>query len=209
MRKLDDIEKLDPMDTILGSHVLPGGIQFVSKDEAHEACDLLNATKEDKIQFIYDLKANFRWMDGRTHKDLAKCWDMSVAAARGLASAADRHFRMHLGDPDAIHGKLLAQLDHVTVSAMNATKAVVVQTSGDTTEIEYVSAPDHKAAIAGIKEIAALTGLSRKKLDVNVNYEGMSMEDMMKRMRSDLEEAKSIAAPTPPALITEGKEIDD
>ena len=186
----------------------PGGIMYLNQDEVDGAVEIINGPKQDKIQFIYDLKACFRWVDGKTHKDLAKCWDCGQGTVRALAVNADNHFRMNLGDPDAIHGALMAKIEFIATSAMNNKKAVVVQTSRETSEIEMVDAPDHKAALAGLVAIGNLTGLNRRKIDVKVDVNNLTFEEMVKKMREENSKQNKELAEEPQPLLTEGKEID-
>lgn len=193
----------------LDKALVPRGIKWMSPDEVHEAGLITDSDKEEKIQFIYDLKETFRWQDGQTHKDLAKIWDLSPAVVRGIAVAAGRHFRMRMGDPEEIQGAIFAKLEHITTSAMNNTKALVVQVDKDSQEVEYVDAPDHKAAIAGLVAIGNLAGLNHKKMEVNVKYERMSSEQLFETMRAELEAKRQDLKPKPRVFLTEGEEADD
>lgn len=189
--------------------LVPRGIKWMSADEVHEAGLITDSDKEEKIQFIYDLKETFRWQDGQTHKDLAKIWDLSPAVVRGIAVAAGRHFRMRMGDPEEIQGAIFAKLEHIVTSAMNNQKALVVQVDKDRQTVEYVDAPDHKAGIAGLVAIGNLVGLNQKKMEVNVKYERMSSEKLFETMRAELEEKRQHLKAKPQVFLTEGKEADD
>ena len=183
---------------------VPRGLQHLSDEEVRGAMDIVDENRLEKLQYIYDMHRSFRWEEGKTHKDLAKIWDFTPAAVRKLSVEAKNYYRMNLGETETIRKSLFDRIEHVTISAMNNTKAMVLQSGRDEQVVEYVDAPDHKTAIAGLVAMGNLAGVNAKKTDVTVKYENVSYDDQLNLMRKQIEEKR-----IKDMVLTEGEGKDD
>ena len=93
-------------------------------------------------------------------------------------------------------------MEHVVVSAMGNKKAVIVTVGENEQEVEYVDAPDHKAALTGLRDIANLCGLNKKKVEHKVEYEKENLVDLIAQARAEIDEYKN-------PILTSGEEKTD
>lgn len=156
-------------------------------DEDEEGVTLYAA----RVEFIYELIVTFRWDRLRSRQALASIWGARVSLVDSMHRECKRRLSAHLPDKAALQNLCIEQIQFVTQAAMNAKKGVVVQDE-DGSRVEYVDAPDYKAAITGIDKLAEYIDLKgpRKMTPKKTQLEETSLEDLLTLMNQRMKEIK-------------------
>lgn len=105
--------------------------------------------REEYIQHICDMMRELTFKRGRTAKDLAKQWGLSVSAVRNMTSEASRIVSREINDPDAVSADVGLALQKTLERALED--------------------DDRRSVIAGAKVWADITGATAaRKVDVEV-----------------------------------------
>jgi hypothetical protein len=177
--------KLGPLDYV--NHKF----RWLSDEEVLEAASIVDPMKEEyesctarQVNFCYELIVANRFVPGKTIKELAVIWGVSVDAVKRHSSEAYRRLKADIRDPEEIRGAIIQRLDTVMSMAMNHKKPYLTKEG----EVIYADEPNYNAAVAAAKEIKALVGLDIRKIEhSHKEYETADLPELLEHWRKHKE----------------------
>jgi hypothetical protein len=148
-------------------------------------------TADEQIDAIVRMMVQGEWRGSASRRELAEAWGCHprTVGERAYAASAVIH---RAGSPleDWIREKL-AELDEVKNVAMGLKKAVVTK-HGDSSEVEWVEAPDCKAAAMAIKlQLEARGAFNHVKRTQEVPAEPLPDEELEVKLEEALAAVKA------------------
>lgn len=118
------------------------------------------ALRDTRVDYVVGLMTSGKWQAARSHRSLARKWEVSIGAVQDYAREASGIVRYAVaGDLDGIRSQILAGIENVRVVAMKLQKYV---RTGDK-EFEPMAAPNVDAALRSYELQAKLLGLMVEK----------------------------------------------
>lgn len=163
---------------------------------------LIASTFEEKVMFVRMLIGELQWRKQKTVMELSTLWRMSTMDVWKVYRAAEQRIHEELSTSGtSLAATILDQIQFVTASAMEKTKAIVLQGEGGSC-VEMVPDPDHKAAIAGLKLAVEIIRPPKRDKGVIVDYSELKLEELFALARQHLLPMRQEASET--KAITEG-----
>lgn len=155
--------------------------RWLSDDEVMEAAAIVDEVNEFEsmtsrcVNYCYELIAANRLVPGKTIKELAIIWGVSVETVKRHTAEAYRRFKAEIKDPEEIRAAIIQRLDTVMTLAMSYKKPYITREG----EIVYADDPNFTAAIGAAREIKSLAGLDSKKITHTVDYENADLQELV------------------------------
>jgi hypothetical protein len=134
--------------------------------------------KDQIVEAVALQMSEGNWRPYRSVRELAARHNMSLASAQRYASEATRLLRLSWGQDEA-KVAVLERIAHIGREAMEREEeAGVFNTETKSVEVVALKKPDHRTALAAMKHLADMLGMSGTNSEVVVRYQQMSDSDL-------------------------------
>jgi hypothetical protein len=136
---------------------------------------LRHADHISKLDFIQELIVELHWSP-RHKRELAQSWRMSALDVHRMGCEAQGLIMTAMRDPDELRAAIVGKMNYVVETAVHKKRAILDKDGN----VVMVPDPDLKAAVAGLGQIARITGIDKTPPSrVVKDYQRMDLQQLL------------------------------
>ncbi len=131
-------------------------------------------TTEKRIEHIAEMMRRLEWRTGRTGREMARKWGLSLSRVEHLSAEASRRVRAEIADPAAVHQTVCTALDRVLRDALaDGDRRNVIRAGMTLARVAGAMVPERMRVLA---EPAPLQAMTLAEVEIRVKNAAEAIE---------------------------------